>query len=360
MIKLSKIPVAVIIGSFIFWNLNNVKADTNSHVLQSVGRGEIDWTANTITVTGSGALPEGKSGAQARLMAERAAVADGYRQLAEVVNGVRIDSETIVENFVTQSDVIKTNVSGLIKGARILEKKISQDGAAECVMSVSIYGVSGLADAVDLDQHIINKGKNRSGSLLKNYHRMYSLLPGTDSNFSYGTSPDKPKVDMNNCLLCHKTHTEEKAIPENMQQPPENNDVNIQPTEVKNEPSKPVSPVFKTGSGKNVTGVIIDARGMGLMPAMDPAVFDSERKQIYIGSWDIDPDYVINYGVIGYYKNIEDAEKDPRVGTNPVIISAESLKGSTDLVLGPEISNTVKNLDSVNKFLKKYAVNVVM
>ena len=56
--------------------------------------------------------------AQKRLMAVRAAKADAFRQLVEIINGVHVNSETVVKDFVTESDVIKTKVEGLIKGIK--------------------------------------------------------------------------------------------------------------------------------------------------------------------------------------------------------------------------------------------------
>ncbi|MBN1899945.1 LPP20 family lipoprotein, partial [Candidatus Sumerlaeota bacterium] len=63
-------------------------------------------------------VPVGTSG-QARLMAERAAVLDGHRQILEQLKGVHIDSSTTVEDFMTRNDRIRSRVEGLVRGARI-------------------------------------------------------------------------------------------------------------------------------------------------------------------------------------------------------------------------------------------------
>jgi hypothetical protein len=333
----SKILVALGISASVFFTLNNVRAKS-SHVTQDVGSGVIDWTTDSITVTGSGAIPSDKNGAQGRLLGERAAIVDAYRQMAEVVNGVRVDSQTIVKDFVTESDEIKTSVNGFIKGARRGEKRITTDGAVEYDLSVQLYGASGLADAIDLDKHIIRKN-NKRDSLFRNYHKMFAMLPGKGSNFF--TIADNPAIDMNNCLQCHKPH----SMPDNL-----NNSTNVI-----EEPN-----TTNTGSTEAITGVVIDATGLNLVPAMDPAVFDMDMKQVYIGKWNIDPDYVINYGIIGYFTDLEEAKKDARVGKNPIIIKANSLKGVTDIILEAESSTNLMAKDSVNKFLEKYAVNVVM
>ena len=53
-----------------------------------------DWNAGVIRATGMGVPTTGAVGAQARMLARRAAVADAYRQLLELTEGVQVDSET--------------------------------------------------------------------------------------------------------------------------------------------------------------------------------------------------------------------------------------------------------------------------
>lgn len=91
-----------------------------------------------IKATGAGAPPAGMPLAQARMMARRAAVADAYRQLAEMVMGVKVDAQTTVRNFVTESDVIKTEVHALIKGAQILSEKELPDGSYEVTLGLGM------------------------------------------------------------------------------------------------------------------------------------------------------------------------------------------------------------------------------
>ncbi len=54
---------------------------------------------------------------QARFGAERAAELDGKRKLLERIQGVRINSQTLVRDFVTEYDNIDAHVQGLIIGA---------------------------------------------------------------------------------------------------------------------------------------------------------------------------------------------------------------------------------------------------
>ena len=109
----------------------------------------VDWNSNVIRATGGGVAPAGaRTMAQARMMARRAAIADAYRQLAEYVGGVNVDSETTVDMAAVQSDVIRTKVKATIRGARIVSEGQTSDGGYEVTMEVPMFGVSSLASAV--------------------------------------------------------------------------------------------------------------------------------------------------------------------------------------------------------------------
>lgn len=108
--------------------------------LDDVPGGSINWTDGLITVTGVGVQPETGSVAQKRMMAYRAAIADAYRKLAEAVDGVRIDAQTTVKNYATESDVVRTQVSGLIKGAQAGKPVYKPDGSVEVSLTLDLLG----------------------------------------------------------------------------------------------------------------------------------------------------------------------------------------------------------------------------
>ena len=80
--------------------------------------------------------------ARGRLMAERAAKVDAYRNLAEKVKGVRITSSTYVRDFVAENDQINTALDTYIKGIRLSGPyRYLPDGIAECDVEVTIVDV---------------------------------------------------------------------------------------------------------------------------------------------------------------------------------------------------------------------------
>ncbi|MBN2585937.1 MAG: hypothetical protein JXA64_01465 [Candidatus Fermentibacteraceae bacterium] len=120
-------------------------------VAESSSEGQIDWSGNTVRATGTGVVDTRNTNrAQARLMAERAAVVVAQRNLLEAVKGVRVDSETRVENFMTDYDVIYTRVEGVVRNARQLGPAVydSLSGTVEVELEMDIHGSQGLSGAI--------------------------------------------------------------------------------------------------------------------------------------------------------------------------------------------------------------------
>lgn len=105
------------------------------------GQGNIDWDNEVITATGFGAMPSNSLNiGQAKLLARRAAMVDAYRNLVEAINGVQVSAETTVKNYVTENDLVKSQISGFIQGAKIVNEQMNTDGTYMVVMSVDLYG----------------------------------------------------------------------------------------------------------------------------------------------------------------------------------------------------------------------------
>ena len=110
-----------------------------------------NWNTNTIQVTGTGvANPAAAvSPAHASMQARRAAIADAYRQLAEIVQGVQVDAETTVEQMMLTSDIVKTRISAVIRGAVITSEGELSGGGYSVTMELPLFGgQGGLAETV--------------------------------------------------------------------------------------------------------------------------------------------------------------------------------------------------------------------
>jgi hypothetical protein len=108
---------------------------------QSGDKGIINYEDGYVEAVGIGAPPERYMGKpNARPMALRAAQVDAYRNLLEIVQGVRIDSNTVVKDFMTENDTIRASVEGLVKGAKVMNKEYLSDGTVDVTVRMNLSG----------------------------------------------------------------------------------------------------------------------------------------------------------------------------------------------------------------------------
>ncbi|ACN17627.1 conserved hypothetical protein [Desulforapulum autotrophicum HRM2] len=93
----------------------------------------------TYRVIGKGIEPErSRSRVEAQLMAERAAVADGYRLLVEKIHGVYLDSQAFVRNGSVDYTLLRTETQAWLRGAEVVEINRLSNGITEAVMTVKL------------------------------------------------------------------------------------------------------------------------------------------------------------------------------------------------------------------------------
>ena len=103
--------------------------------------GRADWTTGIVTAKGIGIPPKNPvSALQSKEMARTAAWAVALRNLLEVVKGVRVDSTTTVNNFVTTNDEVRTRVEGMVKGAKLVKEQEMPDGSFETTVEMKLTG----------------------------------------------------------------------------------------------------------------------------------------------------------------------------------------------------------------------------
>ncbi len=94
----------------------------------------------TFTVKGKGVEPElALTKGQARLMAERAAVADGYRQFVEKLRGVYVEAMMSAGYGTVDQDFVKTQTRSMLRGVEVQEITHGDYGIAEAAMSLRIH-----------------------------------------------------------------------------------------------------------------------------------------------------------------------------------------------------------------------------
>lgn len=113
--------------------------------------GAVDWSGKTIAARGTGVLDPGNSNRdQAWQLAERAATVVAQRNLLEIVKGVRVDSDTRVQDFMAEHDSVYQRIEDLVKGARLRRpaRRDSLGGTVEIEVECSLCGDSGVTGAL--------------------------------------------------------------------------------------------------------------------------------------------------------------------------------------------------------------------
>lgn len=280
-----------------------------------------DWESSVIEVEGTGVAPaNARNAVQARMMARRAAVVDAYRQIAEQIAGVQVDASTTVEDMAVSSDVIKTNVSALVQGARIVDEKTVEGGQGYTVrMQVPLFGVTKSVAAAVLPQTAAKKPlpapvASVTPSVPSSVH-VDVTLGGTAAGTAAGTTATQGATSAKGS-------------------------------------SASAAPAGAQAIG-GYTGLIVDCSGLGLKPAMSPVIKNDLGQPIY-GYKNLDYDKVVTNGMAGY---TSDLSRAARAGSNPLVVRAVRLDGGVNPVLSTADANRVLIENGATGFLDK--TNVV-
>jgi hypothetical protein len=269
----------------------------DSKVHQKIGDNAIiNYEDGYVEALGVGAVDTARiKGTNARPMCLRAAKVDGYRNLLEATKGVQVDSRTTVREFVTESDVINTAVSGFVRGAQIINTDYLSDGTCEVTLRMSLRGE---LLGVILPKAIEERQKD---------------LP---------------------------------APPREQPQPP--------PAPVKAaEPAPAAGPVY--------TGLVVDARGLKVRPAMSPKIVDETGAEVY-GSMVVDKEYAVSQGISGYARDLTAAQGNQRVTNNPLTVKGVSAEGAgkADIRIGNDDAGRIRSAAASLSFMKQCRVMIVL
>jgi hypothetical protein len=329
--------------------------------VETTSSGKIDWTAGEIYATGIGAPPaRAANAAQARAMAQRAAFVVALRNLLEVVKGVRVDSESIVENFMVKSDVIRTRVDGIVKGARIVKTQYMSDGSVEVQVAMPLKGP--LMEALVPD----NFGRPSSTQVLQKPlpQAVQPLRPAVPAPSQKPPEPARPEPQKPTPTIPASPAPEKKAEPTKPSPPPLVTPQEKKPEPRTSEPSKPAIPsegeptaMFKGGVA---TGLVIDGRGLGLRPALLPKIVDPQGQEIYVGQVATRTN-AVEQGVAGYAKDVNAAANNFRVTDNPAVIKGQRASGTakTDVMVSQADAQTLRQLGNRGDFLQYCRVIIV-
>ena len=108
----------------------------------------MDWSSHLIYATGLGAVPKDETNdAVAYLKARSFARMDARRNLLAVIDHVKIDSQTVGQDFQAVNDTVREEISGIIKGSQIFAErklKIGNGMMVEVTITMPLYGEDSL------------------------------------------------------------------------------------------------------------------------------------------------------------------------------------------------------------------------
>ncbi len=109
------------------------------------------------------------------------------------------------------------------------------------------------------------------------------------------------------------------------------------------------------------TGLLIDARGTEISPALSPKVLNQDGDVIY-GFADVDRQFSLEQGMIGYLKDPQVARSNERIKDRPFEIKAlhSSGKNNADLVISNADGVRLRQMNREQSFLREARVMVVL
>ena len=370
--KIPKIFTAIAAAAILFATSSGVSAETKTFV------DGVDWKNRVITVTGEGVVPpDAVNYTQAKGLASKAARADAYRKLGEIINGVRVEGETTVEKMLTIRDQIKLKVAATIKGATVIDETFLSDGGYRVVMQVPLFSSSNsLASAVfektsavepfpnpvlEVEPSVVPYGsmtpvKQRIDitTTVTVQERPVTPVPTTP----YRSPLSRMSVQSLDSIILQKLEANSFTVQEptyqqpTYQQPVPNSQVAYD-TPTNTTPKRRSVAEYASMAQGDYTGLIVDCRGLDLQPVMSPVIENSNGTKIY-GHKNLDIDKVISMGMADY---IDDTEHVDRAGENPLVVKAVALKNfNSNPVLAIPDSTRVLIENHATKFLKDLKV----
>ena len=258
--------------------------------------GGVNWTTQVITAAAIGvAPPYAVSPEHGRALAVQAGAVLARQELLAIARGMAIDSRTTVQAAMVANSVTEARVSGVIRGAQVVQTRDLGGGAVEVTVAVPATG-----EFADL------------------------LLP-------------RPP----------------QAVPPAAVVTPGPAPAPAMPTPAPAPRPSAVASVF--------TGLVIDARGLSVKPAMAPKVLSEGGQEVY-GFSVVDRNWVIQQGMAGYAKDLPAAQAHSRVTDKPLTVKAVASSGTnkTDVVISNADAQLLLGSGPNLEFLGKARVMLVV
>jgi hypothetical protein len=264
--------------------------------------GTLDWTRMLAGAKGSATAPkEAENTPKAHAMALRAAQKQAALNLKATLMSIRVDETATVAELAAKKPEISERLDLILRSATVTERESLDNGAVRVALRLPLYGAFALL--------VLPPGGTE-----KSARTPAAPAPG---GAAPPPAPEKPA----------------KTAKETAPAPP---------------PSRPV------------TGLVVDARGLGAEPAMSPRIVDEAGAEIF-GPSVFSRAAAVQNGAVLCFPAPEAALASPRAGNNPLTVKAAAVKGKgkTEIVLGRSEAKAIQNAPGAKDALRECRVLLV-
>jgi len=273
-----------------------------SGLIQEVeNAGIVDWARLVIRCTGVGISNPDTAGTPKHLQVIRSAREDAFGKIIKILRSIAITSDLSAGEFLDEQESLGNRIRALVENFREKSVHYMSDGSVEIEVELSLRG--GLMDF---------------------------LLPPSGSG--------RRIPDGLLCPLCGQPWPQDKEVPQDLK-------LNVTGEDL----SEPF------------TGLVIDARGQGLRPALAPRVLNESGKIVYGVSFTRRPRALVA-GVASYEGDLDLASKKNRVAEKPLIVQCKKAVGPdrTDIIISSEAAAILHSMPKHLKFLADCRVIIVV
>lgn len=317
---------------------------TAADVVSEGAGGGVNWTQGYIWADGYGVARDGVPERQQRLLARRAAQVDAYRNLAEFVDGVRVNSNTLVKQMVLDSDVVRTKVDALVKGARMVKDHYQNDVAQ---VTLRIYMDGDFSSTVNLSKAARNqmsfwplpvdpllRVKGLAGLLLG-----FVISSAHASSNQAALIRSSSDLELANRLIDRGSQVDAQQLLKQLERDTRNYE-----------------------SSSDYTGLLIDASAIPEFElATIPRIRDPAGKIIY-------PREELLSGAlaakrpVSYDFDVDDAIRNARIAVTPYVIRAQGVFRSrvSDLVISESDAHFIRDNDQFSAIVSRAGVMIVV
>jgi hypothetical protein len=268
--------------------------------------GQINWVEGYISAVGEGTATPSGNKVKDQLRAVRAATILAQRALLETVKELKIDSQTKVQNRMTQEDVIHTRIEGTIQGAEIIKQNIRWEGdtpIAAVELRICLSGVGGCKSEKSIINALALDQKNEPAHVPQ--QRLNDIVP-----------------------------KQETAIPRTQ--------------DILYDTSKPV------------TGIIFNLQGLLFEREILPVVItigDGNKPFTVYSVKSVEPQVIRTYGIMRYADTVEQARQNPHLGDNIMIVPISGVTKENMIMIGFDAARIIRETTSHgNDYLKSAKV----